>query len=123
MFRSALGRHLAAAIALALSTVSAAGCSPERGAAVIAEAAPAAVPVYPGAKREARSDAEFSTNDSFETVYGWYKKNMPQASERSVAAAPQDAAIFIVGFRGDRIRVTITGSRICCRTLIVIAAG
>lgn len=127
-------RRPASVLALAFWALTAAACSPgsSRGPAAATASAPTAAPVYPGSKREAEnvssmigpaapSGTAFSTNDTFETVYGWYKKNMPNGSERSYVTSPQAAAIFIVGAGSDRISVTITTSPLCCKTLIVIA--
>ena len=118
----------ALAIALALATV---GCS-HSSANTSTQSAPSAAPVYPGAKVEAAnlssavgagaaSESAYSTSDSFDTVYAFYKKNLPAGSEQSHVTSPEKAAVFLVGTGNDRLTVSIAASPLCCKTLIVIA--
>jgi hypothetical protein len=67
------------------------------------------------------SGKAFSTNDSFATVYDFYKKSLPAGSEQSHVTSPQESAVFLFGAAGDRLSVTITTSPFCCKTFIVIA--
>lgn len=130
MLSLTLGRRALPAIALAFTAVTVPGCSHTQKPA--AATVPASAPVYPGSRVEsedmssmiapgAASGRAFSTRDTFATVYGWYKKNMPEGSEASHITTPQEAAVFFVGSGEDRLSVTITAAPLCCSTLIVIA--
>jgi hypothetical protein len=127
-------RRYAPAIALVLAA--AVGCSHGSNSpaanAPSTQSAPSAAPVYPGAKVEAASSSSetalgpasgsaYSTSASFETVYGFYNKNLPPGSERSHITAPQETAVFLIGRGNDQLSVTVAKSLICCRTLIVFA--
>ncbi len=105
-------------LAIALATLTS-GCSHDAPISS-GRSAPAAAPVYPGA-RAAPSGSTYSTTDSFKTVYTFYQQNLPPGSERTHAAAPGENAIFLSGSGIDRLKVTVTPSPVCCRTLIVIA--
>lgn len=105
------------AMVLAMAT---SGCT-HGSAQTASQSAPSAAPVYPGAAVEAASGSAYSTNDSFDTVYTYYKKNLPAGSERSHVTSPQEMAVFLIGTGNDRLSVTIAASPACCKTLIVIA--
>lgn len=88
-------------------------------------------PVYPGAQLEAAgsnaglgsaaaSGKAYTTSDSFDTVYDWYKKNLPAGSEQSHVTSPMNAAVFAVGTVGDRYGITVETSPIGGKTMIVI---
>lgn len=89
------------------------------------------VPVYPGAQLEAAgsnagfgstaaSGKAYTTSDSFDTVYDWYKKNLPAGSEESRVTTPTNAAVFAVGTAGDRYGITVETSPMGGKTMIVI---
>ncbi len=89
------------------------------------------IPSYPGAKTEAAGSNAMSgsgmaagkvlsTTDAFDTVYGWYQKNMPAGSEKSHMDTPIKSAVFMTGEAGkDQQSVTITTAN--GKTMITIA--
>ncbi len=114
-----------------LIALTATGCVYSHAAATATQ--PSAAPVYPGSKVEsadmsamtgpgAPSGKAFSTTDSFDTVYTWYKKNLPEGSEQAHVTAPTEAATFYIGQGTHRMSVALAVSPLCCRTIIVITA-
>jgi hypothetical protein len=69
---------------------------------------PASVlPDYPGAATD--SSGILLTSDSFERVYSWYKRNLPEGSERSHTTTPVESAVFVTGTqKTDEKSITLT---------------
>ena len=78
-------------------------------------------PVYPGASKSeggmsvaasngASAMASFSTGDSFDQVYTWYKGHMPAGAEKmKMSAGGQDTAEFVTGEQSnDQVAVMVT---------------
>jgi hypothetical protein len=122
----AIRRCLGAPLVLAL-TIGVTGCSNHATASVVSPSPSA--PVYPKAQIETAGKSglgaaygqAFSTDNSFDAVYAWYKKNLPGGSERALVRFPEKSAVFFVGPFPNGLSVTITASVVCCKTLIVIA--
>ncbi|HEY2473364.1 MAG TPA: hypothetical protein VGI19_01050 [Candidatus Cybelea sp.] len=126
MSACAIWRRLGAPLVLAL-TIGVTGCVNHAAASVVSPSPSA--PVYPNAQIETAGTSgpgaaygqAFSTDSSFDTVYAWYKKNLPGGSERSLVRFPEKSAFFFVGPVPNGLSVTITAPVVCCKTLIVIA--
>lgn len=119
-----------AAIVLTLAT---AGCWHGRNApqGATTTTVATAAPVYPGshlagAGTSSRLDPKgppgnaFTSSDSFDAVYNWYRKNLPAGSERRHTTSPSNAAVFVFGTGEDRLGVTVEAAPLCCKTVIVI---
>lgn len=120
--RGLLGVPLVLAVAMSVT-----GCSNHVTASVVNHSPSA--PVYPNATIAtvemdgiaAAAGQTFSTDNSFDAVYAWYKKNLPGGSQRSLIRFPEKTAVFFVGPPSGGLSVTIAASVVCCKTLIVIA--
>ena len=78
-------------------------------------------PVYPGATAAegggmsastttgSSAMGAFSTADSFDAVYGWYKAHMPPGSEKmKMSSGGSDVAEFVAGKDADAVAVMIS---------------